>query len=100
MKTLALFAAAAMTLSFGAAAQSRGFTATPATAPAAASIMTRDTMWKCAGDRCITPRADGSHLTMCQLAAKELGTLTAFTANGEAFAPEQLAKCNVRAKGA
>ncbi|MDJ0278440.1 hypothetical protein QLH51_16710 [Sphingomonas sp. 2R-10] len=100
MKMLALFAAATMTLSFGAAAQSRGFTATPATAPGVASITTRDTLWKCAGDRCVTPRADGSHLTMCQLAAKELGVLTAFTANGEAFAPEQLARCNVRARGA
>ncbi|MGN5375952.1 CC_3452 family protein [Sphingomonas hankookensis] len=100
MKLLALFATAAMACSFGAAAQSRGFTATPATAPAVASIRTRDTMWKCAGDRCVTPRAEGSYLTMCQLAAQELGTLTAFTANGEAFAPEQLAKCNVRARGA
>ena len=74
--------------------------AVPATAPTIAAMMTRSTPWKCGGDRCVTTRTEGSPLTMCQLAAKELGTLTAFTANGEAFAAEQLAKCNTRAKSA
>ncbi|KQM58814.1 hypothetical protein ASE65_10645 [Sphingomonas sp. Leaf16] len=100
MKTLALLAAA-LALPFGAAAQpARGYSAVPATAPTIAAMMTRSTPWKCAADRCVTNRTEGSPLTMCQLAAKELGTLTAFTANGEAFAAEQLAKCNTRAKSA
>ena len=101
MKTLALLTAAALALPFAAAAQpSRGYSAVPATAPTIAAMMTRSTPWKCAGDRCITNRTEGSPLTMCQLAAKELGTLTAFTANGTAFPAEQLAKCNTRAKSA
>ncbi|WP_294320683.1 hypothetical protein [uncultured Sphingomonas sp.] len=101
MKTFALLAAAAMTLPLAATAQPvRGYAAVPAVAPTIAAMMTRSTPWKCAGDRCVTNRTEGSPLTMCQLAAKELGTLTTFTANGEAFAAEQLAKCNTRAKSA
>ncbi|WP_242414480.1 CC_3452 family protein [Sphingomonas panni] len=101
MKTLALLAAATLALPFAAAAQpARGYSAVPATAPTVATMMTRSTPWKCAGDRCVTNRTEGSPLTMCQLAAKELGTLTAFTANGAAFPDEQLAKCNTRAKSA
>ncbi|MEH3041765.1 MAG: hypothetical protein PGN21_17130 [Sphingomonas paucimobilis] len=100
MKTLALLTAA-LALPFAAAAQpARGYSAVPATAPAIAAMMTRSTPWKCTGDRCVTNRTEGSPITMCQLAARELGTLTAFTANGEAFAAEQLAKCNSRAKSA
>ncbi len=98
--TSAMLSAAALILPFAAAAQPRGYSAVPATAPTIAAMMTRSTPWKCAGDRCVTTRTEGSPLTMCQLAAKELGTLTAFTANGEAFAAEQLAKCNTRAKSA
>ncbi len=101
MKIFALLTAAALTLPFAAAAQSaRGVSATAATAPTVATLMTRNTMWKCLGNSCVAPRAEGSYLTMCQLAAQQLGTLTAFTANGTAFAPEQLAKCNLRAKSA
>ena len=101
VKMFALLTAAALTLPFAAAAQpNRGYSAVPATAPAVDTILTRSTLWKCSGERCATPRAEGSHLTMCQLAAAQLGPLTAFTANGTAFAPEQLAKCNIRAKGA
>jgi len=101
MKIFALLTAAALALPFAAAAQPvRGYSAVPAAAPTIAGMMTRSTAWKCAGDRCVTNRTEGSPLTMCQLAAKELGALTAFTANGEAFAAEQLAKCNIRAKGA
>lgn len=101
MKTFALLTAVALALPWGAVAQPvRGYSAVPATAPTVAALMTRNTPWKCAADRCVTNRTEGSPLTMCQLAAKELGVLTAFTANGEAFATEQLAKCNTRAKSA
>lgn len=101
MRIAALLIAAALALPFAAAAQpNRGYSAVPATAPAAATILTRSTLWKCTADRCATPRTEGSHLAMCQLAAAQLGPLTAFTANGTAFAPDQLARCNGRAKGA
>ncbi|WP_242118286.1 CC_3452 family protein [Sphingomonas lacusdianchii] len=101
MKMFALMTAAALTLPFAAAAQSnRGYSAVPVTAPVSDTLLTRSTLWKCTAERCATLRAEGSHLTMCQLAAAQLGPLTAFTANGTAFAPEQLAKCNIRAKGA
>ncbi|PXA97084.1 hypothetical protein DMC47_15660 [Nostoc sp. 3335mG] len=98
---LALLSIAALSLPVATMAQpARGYSVVPATAPSVASIMTRDTLWKCGGDRCTAARAEGSHLTTCQLAAAQLGTLTAFTANGTAFAPDQLAKCNLRAKRA
>ncbi len=99
MKMLPLFAAATLMLPFAAAAQTpRGYVAVPAIAPAAASFIARETLWKCAGTACVASKPSGSNLTMCQLAAQRLGALTEFTANGTSFAPEQLTKCNARAK--
>ncbi len=99
MKMFALLAAAALTLPFAAMAQpAKGYSATPATAPAVDSIITRSTLWKCGGTACVAGKAAGSPLAMCQRVRQQLGPLTAFVANGSAFAPDQLEKCNARAK--
>ncbi len=98
LKTPALAAAAVLLLPFAAAAQgAQGYSATPATAPTVETLMTRSTLWKCSGASCTAPRTAGSHLAACQLVRQKLGPLTAFTANGTAFAAEQLEKCNGKA---
>ncbi len=99
MKPFVLFATALLTLPFAAAAQpARGYSATPATAPAVDSLVIRSMLWKCGGATCVAGNPAGSPLAACQLAAQKLGPLTAFVANGTAFATEQLEKCNARAK--
>lgn len=99
MKSIALFAVAMLTLPVAAVAQPvRGYAATPVTAPSDANIITRSTLWKCNGGTCVASKASGSHLTMCQLVAQQVGTLSGFTANGVAFEASQLEKCNARAR--
>lgn len=99
MKSIALFAAALLTLPVAATAQPvRGFAATPVAAPAADTFITRNTVWKCTDAGCVATKPSGSHLAMCQLLAQKVGALSGFTANGTAFEPAELERCNSRAR--
>ncbi|HVJ00309.1 MAG TPA: hypothetical protein VM657_14725 [Sphingomonas sp.] len=99
--SFAVVAAASATL-FGAGAghaQQRGYyVATAAAAPAKASFVTRSTAWSCDGAVCTAARAPERDAFVCQRVAGNVGSLAAFTAGGEAFDAEALAKCNVKAK--
>lgn len=99
---LVVAAAAAATLALTPAAgfaQSRGYySATPATAPEKASLVTRSTIWKCAAGTCTAAKANARDGIVCELVARELGTLTAFRANGTEFDADALAKCNAKAR--
>ncbi len=86
-----LFATAAI-------AQTGGYyTATPATAPTKASVITQGTLWKCTDGVCSAPKATQRDSIMCELVAKRVGTLTTFTVAGAPLAAEALTKCNERA---
>ncbi|MEP9359235.1 hypothetical protein [Sphingomonas sp. KR3-1] len=96
-------AAAAATLAFVPAAgiaqgTPNGYAATPVTAPAKASFVTRSTLWKCNAGTCIAP-ANGStrDAIACELVAREVGKLSAFRANGADFDAAALEKCNTKA---
>ena len=96
-------AAAAATLALtpaaGFAQTPRGYyAATPATAPAKASLITRSTVWKCGEGVCTAGKANSRDAIMCELVAREVGTLSAFRANGSDFDADALAKCNEKAK--
>lgn len=81
-----------------AAAQSAGYLATPAKAPAKNSFIVRDRLWKCdPAGACAGPKSTGNQNTACALAAQRLGTLTAFHVEGQPFDEAALAKCNERA---
>lgn len=99
---LAVAAVAAATLVLTPAAgiaQVRGYySATPATAPAKASLITRSTVWKCGEGTCTASKADARDVIVCELMAREVGTLTAFRANGTQFDADALAKCNTKAR--
>lgn len=93
-------AAAALALLGAVPAVAQGgafFTATPSEAPKKASVITRSTLWKCTDGVCSAKKSADRPQVMCELVVQRVGTLTAFTAGGEAFDADQLAKCNARA---
>lgn len=99
----AVAAAAAAVLAFaptmGFAQNARGYyAATPAAAPAKSSLVTRSTIWKCGEGVCIAAKANARDTIVCELVAREIGTLTAFRANGSEFDADALAKCNAKAR--
>ena len=101
---LAVAAAAAATLALTSAAgfaqtPARGYyAATPVTAPAKGNLVTRSTIWKCGEGVCVASKGTSRDSIMCELVAREVGTLTSFNAGGAAFDADALAKCNTRAK--
>ena len=101
---LAVAAAAAATLALTPATgfaqgSARGYyAATPTAAPSKTSLVTRSTVWKCGEGTCIAAKANARDNIVCELVAKEVGTLTAFRANGADFNAEALAACNAKAK--
>ncbi|MFM7029208.1 MAG: CC_3452 family protein [Chakrabartia sp.] len=71
----------------------------PATAFSAAnSVVARDVLWKCAGDACVATKATSRPEVVCAAAVREIGKVTAFSANGKDFSAEQLEKCNAKAR--
>jgi hypothetical protein len=61
-------------------------------------VVIRDTLWTCSGGICVTNAVTSRPEIVCSAAAKKIGKLSAFTANGTAFSDEQLVKCNAKAK--
>ena len=99
----AVAAAAAATLALapvsGFAQTTRGYySATPVTAPAKSSVVTRTTVWKCGEGTCVASKATSRDTIMCELVVREVGALQSFSANGTAFDADALAKCNARAR--
>lgn len=64
----------------------------------ASSVVARDVLWKCAGDACVATKATSRPEVVCATAAREIGKIAAFSANGKDFTAEQLAKCNEKAR--
>jgi uncharacterized low-complexity protein len=99
----AVAAAAATTMALipatGFAQPARGYySATPVTSPDKASLVTRSTIWKCGEGVCVASKANARDNIVCELVAREVGTLSAFRANGAAFDEAALAKCNAKAR--
>ena len=102
-RMIAVAAAAAATLALapmaGTAQTTRGYySATATTAPGKSSIVTRSTVWKCNDATCTASKSTSRDAIMCELFAREVGTLSAFSAGGTAFDAAALEKCNARAK--
>ena len=72
--------------------------ATPVAPSAASRLVVRDTLWKCGESGCeATARSNSRPAIVCQLLAREVGTLAAFRAGTETFDADALAKCNAKA---
>jgi len=95
MTRLAVLIAAALIASPAAAGT---YSAKPATAPDSAKIIARDMSWTCAGGTCLGKTEESRPLVLCQGLAKRAGRLDSFVADGRAFGPTELAKCNGASK--
>jgi len=96
----ALFAS---TLLFGAAAghaqaPSGYYVATPAAQPTKTSLMTHETVWRLSDTAYVADKAPEREAILCQLVARDAGKLSGFSAGGQAFDADALAKCNAHAK--
>jgi hypothetical protein len=95
----AIIASAALLASTGASAQTAtGFyVATPVAAPAKARLMTRSTPWRLMNGTYVAAQAPEREMTLCQLVARDVGQLSAFSAGGKAFDAASMDKCNAKA---
>ena len=91
-----LFAAAAI---IGAPATAASYSAKPVAAASATRIIGRDIVWTCGPDACLGSTEDGRPAILCEGLAKRAGRLASFIADGRAFTPAELDKCNASAKG-
>ena len=90
-----LVAATALPTAAGAAAGGY-YVATPAAQPARDSVMTRATVWHRQSAALVADRAGERPQVMCELLARSVGELTAFSAGGTALEADKLAKCTAR----
>ena len=104
LSTLAPTLALAITTLFGATAAGAGaadtYVAVPTAPSAKASFITRSTVWRAREGGFVAGQAPERPAVLCELVAREVGTLSSFTVGGTAYDAEQLAKCNAKAKKA
>ncbi|MEO9132806.1 MAG: hypothetical protein ABI240_16600 [Sphingomonas sp.] len=74
------------------------YTATPVAQPTKTSLVTHSTVWKWSDNAFVAGKAPERKNVVCELIAQRVGKLNAFTAAGEAFDADALAKCNAHAK--
>jgi hypothetical protein len=80
-------------------AQAGGYyVATPVAQPTKTSLVTHTTVWKWNESAFVAGKAPERENVVCELIAQRVGKLNAFTAGGQAFDADALAKCNARAK--
>ena len=76
-----------------------GYHVVPAVAPASGEAwVASDVIWKRSGEGYVAPQANSRPAIVCAQAAKKIGKVVSFTAQGEAFDEAALAKCNEKAK--
>ncbi len=95
----AIVASAATLAAAGVQAQPAGayYVATPAAAPTKARLITRSTAWHVENGALVAARAPERDAILCQLLARDVGGLTAFSAGGKTFDAAQLGACNAKA---
>jgi hypothetical protein len=72
----------------------------PATAlTSAKSVVVGETLWRCGPTGCVAGESGSRPAVVCAQAARKVGKIESFTANGTAFTADELAKCNAKAKG-
>ena len=66
--------------------------------PTTERIIARDIMWTCGADACQGATDESRPAVLCQSLARRVGKVGSFVADGRAFAPAELDKCNSAAK--
>ena len=99
MKLLASLAAASFAVAgTPALAQGSYYVATPKAEVAKSSFITRSALWKCSGGTCAANKVAERDAVLCEVVARKVGGLSAFTVGGTAYSDESLAKCNAKVK--
>ena len=99
IRTASLAAAAlAVFAATPALAQGPYYSATPSGELKKASLVTRNTLWKCNDGTCVANKSGDRPSVMCELVVQRVGALQSFSAGGTAFDADALAKCNARAR--
>lgn len=94
----AVLASAALLAAAGVQAETGPYySATPTAASAKAHLITRSTAWSQQGGTFVAARAPERDMVLCQLVARDVGQLSAFSAGGKAYDADQLTKCNGKA---
>ena len=93
-----ILAVAGLALAAAPAAAST-YSATLAT-PTAGRIIARDIVWTCGAGACQGATEESRPAVICQSLARNAGKVGAFVADGRAFSPAELDKCNAAAKAA
>ena len=75
------------------------YAATPVARAPQGRIIASDISWTCGPDACLGSADYGRPLVLCQGLASRTGRLASFVADGRAFTPSELDRCNARAKG-
>jgi hypothetical protein len=63
------------------------------------SVVVGETLWRCGPTGCVAGASGSRPAVVCAQAARKVGKIESFTANGTAFSADELAKCNAKAKG-
>lgn len=72
---------------------------TPVSAATAAdTVIANETLWKRVGETYIAKKSNSRPSIACAQAAKKLGKIESFEANGQPLSEEELAKCNAKAR--
>jgi hypothetical protein len=75
------------------------FQAAPTARPAQAQFVARDSIWHCSDAGCVSTNATATRpAIVCSALVRQVGALTAFSANGRSFSAEELQACNARAR--
>jgi len=104
MRTLIALAALATSATLFAGSATNAFAATPSyrlvpeVAVSGNSVVAREVLWKRSGDAWIATKATSRAEIVCSSAAREIGKISSFSANGTDFTADQLAKCNEKAR--
>ncbi|MES1972986.1 MAG: hypothetical protein V4472_11055 [Pseudomonadota bacterium] len=74
------------------------YAATPVVQPTKTTVITNNLLWKWHDTAFTANKAPARDAIVCQMIVQHAGALASFTAGGQAFDADALAKCNARAK--
>lgn len=99
--SIRLTLAAAALFAIGTPAFASNYVASLQSPAKSAQLVSSERLWSCAGTTCAAGgEATSPAKRICSRLVKEVGPLSAFTAQGKIFAADELAQCNASAAGA
>ena len=74
------------------------YRAEPATPQAQARLIVKDIVWKCGPATCVAGKSNSRPTIDCSALVRQIGELRSFTVAGRVLSPDELEKCNARAR--